>query len=90
MDQQQEIDRLKARIAELEQTLRDNDILHADELHRQRARVAKLLNAELARVQDVIVAVCERQPPKVHVAQAYLGDTVEALGQLVSDTVEGV
>lgn len=88
MDKDQRITDLETQVADLKQQLHDKEIHRLNDLHRLRARVIKVLRPEVARIRDVIKAVCERTPPKVGVADAYLNDTIHVIDALLKSLEE--
>ncbi|MDR5907785.1 hypothetical protein [Franzmannia qiaohouensis] len=87
-----EHDALMARVKELEQALHQEkqsaqttSIHLADDKHRLRSQVTKVLKSEVPRLQDALIAL-QRDPPKLHIVSQHVDETLEHLKKILRET----
>jgi len=81
---QARIEELEREVKSLKDQLQINEVHHADDMHRVKARVQKSLKPEVSRLEDMLHANrCD--PPKTHIVESYGSDILEKIVKLLND-----
>lgn len=83
-----EVEQLKARIAELEEQIRVMKVHHNHDMSRMRGKVLKSIKGEIPLLKDSLIAL-GRTPPKADVAAYIVEGAVEEFTRLEQWLIEG-